>query len=94
MIVETAGTPMRCIFVNLTFSAKRPVNPAYPAKLETLGDHLRKVRLDRGLSQPEVARQLVVTTDTVTNWELNRYKPQVRFLERIVRFLGYRPLLI
>jgi DNA-binding XRE family transcriptional regulator len=92
VVVEAAGAPVRCIFVNLTLRCKRPINPAYPAKLETLGDHFRKIRLDRGLSQPEVARKLGVATDTITNWELNRYKPQTRFLERIFRFLVYRPL--
>lgn len=71
--------------------AKKPVNLAYPTTLNTLGDHLRKVRLDRGLSQPQVAKQLKVTTDSVTGWELNRYEPQARFAKRIIKFLGYLP---
>lgn len=91
VIVVAAGTPVRCIFVNLTLKCKRPINPAYPVKLETLGDHLRKVRLDRGMSQGEVARLLQVTTDTITGWELNRHKPQARAIKLIYRFLGYNP---
>jgi len=91
MIVVAAGTPVRCIFVNLTLKCKRPINPAYPHKLETLGDHLRKIRLDRGLSQVEVARQLKVTTETVTGWELNRHEPKTTLVKRIYGFLGYCP---
>ena len=83
---------MRCIFVNLTLRCKRPINPAYPTNLNTLGDHLRKVRLDRGLSQPQVAKLLKVTTDTVTGWELNRHQPPARLAKGIIKFLGYMPL--
>lgn len=82
---------MRCIFVNLTLKCKRPVNPAYPTSLDTLGDHLRKIRLDRGLSQPQVAKVLKVTPDTVTGWELNRHQPPARLAKRIIKFLGYIP---
>ena len=72
--------------------AKRPINPAYPAELNTLGDHLRKVRLDRGLSQQEVAICLNVTTNSITGWELNRNVPTVRMAKRRIEFLGYVPI--
>ena len=91
MIVEATRTPVRCIFVNLTLKCKRPINPAYPKQLKTLGDHLRTVRLDRGLSQPEVAKLLKVNPDTVTGWELNRHEPPARLAKRIIQFLGYVP---
>lgn len=74
-----------------TFKAKRPKNPGYPAALDTLGDHLRKTRLDRGLSQSDVARLLNVTEDTVTGWELNRHKPPARLAKVIIQFLGFCP---
>ncbi|MEO5906284.1 MAG: helix-turn-helix transcriptional regulator [Saprospiraceae bacterium] len=64
---------------------------AYPTSLNTLGDHLRKVRLDRRLSQPQVAKMLKVTTDSITGWELNRYEPQARLASRVIQFLGYKP---
>lgn len=70
----------------------KPSNPAYPTDLNTLGDHLRKVRLDRGLSQPEVAKILKVATDTVTGWELNRHEPPARLAKAIIAFLGFCPL--
>ena len=67
------------------------MNPAYPAELNTLGDHLRKARLDRGLSQSDVARILKVAADTVTGWELNRFKPSNKHSRAIIEFLGYIP---
>ena len=68
-----------------------PTNPAYPAELKTLGDHVRKVRLDRGMSQPDVAKILNVTPDSVTGWELNRHEPPPRYAKAIITFLGYFP---
>lgn len=44
-----------CIVVKCCLKGKRAINPAYPVNLNTLGDHLRKIRLDRRLSQPDVA---------------------------------------
>jgi transcriptional regulator with XRE-family HTH domain len=75
----------------LQLKAKLPANPAYPATLDTLGDHLRKVRLDRGLSQPDVAKILEVTADTITGWELDHHEPPAKFASRIISFLGYNP---
>ena len=75
----------------IELTGKWPINPAYPAELNTLGDHLRKVRLDRGLSQPDVARILKVTTDMVTCWELNRNQPTAKFAKAIIDFIGYFP---
>ncbi len=91
MVIVAAWTLVRCIFVNLTLRCKRPINQAYPKQLLTLGDHLRTVRLDRGLSQPQMAKLLKVTTDTVTGWELNRYEPQARLAKEIIKFLSYLP---
>lgn len=52
---------------------------------------MRKRRLDLGLLQREVAARLGVTESTVTNWELNRTSPKIRFLPGIIALLGYDP---
>jgi transcriptional regulator with XRE-family HTH domain len=70
-----------------------PEDPAYPRELKTLGDHLRKCRLDLGLLQRDVAGQLGVDTATITNWELGHSLPTLRWLPGIIRFLGYDPRL-
>jgi len=76
---------------NISFRVERPVNPAYPKELNTLGDHLRKTRLDRGLSQSDVAMILGVDEDTITCRELNWNQPMVNQLPSIYSFLGYAP---
>jgi transcriptional regulator with XRE-family HTH domain len=56
-----------------------------------LGDHLRTQRLELGLRQRELAERLGVAEATVTNWELNRTKPVLRFLPGIINLLGFDP---
>lgn len=60
--------------------------------METIGDHIRKRRLDLGLLQKEVAERLGVTKWTIRNWELGWSAPAIRCIPEIVRFLGYSPL--
>ncbi len=71
--------------------ASKRQNPAYPDKLSTLGDHLRKIRLDRGLTQLDVARILNVTSDTIYKWESNLFPPLPKHSNNIMIFLGYVP---
>ncbi|HKZ19445.1 MAG TPA: helix-turn-helix transcriptional regulator [Acidimicrobiia bacterium] len=70
---------------------QKPLPEAYPRELLTLGDRLRKRRLDLGLLQKDVAQQLGVSKDTVRNWEANRTQPGRLFLLRIAEFLGNLP---
>ena len=71
--------------------AEKPLLKAYPKTFNTLGDHIRKHRLDLGLFQKEVAERIGVTTQTITNWELARTEPGIRCLVAIIDFLGYVP---
>ena len=63
----------------------------YPIQLQTLGDHIRKKRLDLGLLQKEVAGQLGADTASVHHWETGRHEPRLSFIPRILAFLGYDP---
>jgi len=45
----------------------------YPDK--TLGQRIRKARLERGLYQESLAKLLGVTETTIANWELERTRP-------------------
>jgi transcriptional regulator with XRE-family HTH domain len=77
---------------HVTLSVSKPKNPSYPAELNTIGDHLRKRRLDLGLLQKEVAKHIGVTTCTIQYWETYRVSPSIRFIPLINEFLGYDPL--
>jgi transcriptional regulator with XRE-family HTH domain len=78
-------------FCHLQFQALRPVPPAYPRELRTLGDQLGRHWLDLNLCHREVADRLGADHSTITNWELNRTKPALHFLPGILRYLGYAP---
>ena len=76
---------------HVTLSVTRPEDRSYPAELQTIGDHLRKRRLDLGLLQRQVAKQIGVTKCTIQYWETNRVSPALRFRPGIVSFLKYHP---
>jgi transcriptional regulator with XRE-family HTH domain len=78
-------------FANAKISAKKPRNPAYPAQLKTVGDHIRSRRLDLGLLQREVASRLGVSASAVLNWEKGICAPTFRALPAIIAWLGYDP---
>ena len=63
----------------------------YPEHPKSLGEHLKKRRLDLGLLQREVATWLGVNGWTVGNWENGKTQPARRFTPKIVQFLGYDP---
>jgi len=78
-------------FCHLAFQAKKPLSAAYPKELRTLGNHLRKRRLDLALTQRDVAQRLGADEASVWNWGKNRSSPALRFVPRIIEFLGYEP---
>jgi DNA-binding transcriptional regulator YiaG len=79
-------------FCHIRLSGPKPLRKAYPKALKTLGDYLRKKRLDLGLLQKEVADQLGVDTASICNWESNEVQPMVHCLPGIFAFLGHNPL--
>lgn len=81
---------LRCLFA-IHLKALKPKPKAYPNEINTIGDHIRKKRLDLGLLQEHVATQIGVTEITICNWETNRYEAETRHLPQIIRFLGYTP---
>jgi transcriptional regulator with XRE-family HTH domain len=78
-------------FCHISLKGQKPLPKAYPQELKTLGDHLRKRRLDLKLLQKNVAQILGVKEATVWNWENNRTSPGLHYIPRIVEFLGYAP---
>ncbi len=59
---------------------------------QTLGDHLKKRRIDLGLLQKDVAQQLWVGEWTYLKWEHDKALPAIRMWRRVIEFLGYYPL--
>ena len=62
-----------------------------PTCLTTLGDHIRKRRLNLGLSQREASHLIGVEQCSVYNWEKRGMNPAQRVQSAIMDFLGYDP---
>ena len=60
---------------------------------QTLGEHLRLARVDRGLKQTEVAALLGVGYQTVVKWEHNIVRVGPKSRTGVIAFLGYDPAL-
>lgn len=58
---------------------------------KTIGEHILKRRLERGLYQKDVAKVLGVNPWTVLNWEKGRTEPTVSNIPALIQFLGYDP---
>lgn len=58
---------------------------------QTLGEHIKRVRLERGLRQVDVAHILKVNPWTLCNWENGYTGPVIEHYPAIMSFLGYCP---
>jgi hypothetical protein len=54
-------------FSHITLKGQKPLTKAYPQELKTLGNRLRKKRLDLKLLQEEVALILGIEENTIWN---------------------------
>ena len=75
----------------MTLRAPKPKPDGYPEHSETLGEHIRKRRMDLGLLQKEAAAKLGVDDATLWNWEHDKGSPAVRHWPALLAFLGYDP---
>ena len=74
----------------ITLRAQKPSN--IPQNPVSIGEHIKKRRLEQGLFQREVAKIIGVTENSVYSWENNSTEPPNRFIPKIIEFLGYNPL--
>jgi transcriptional regulator with XRE-family HTH domain len=65
----------------------------YPATPKTLGEHLRKKRVDMQLSMTQLAEilGLGITDTAIEKWEKNQNRPTAEHRKRIVGLLGFDP---
>lgn len=89
MVEITTGAGIHYPFFTASLSARRATPIGIPEELRTLGDHIRKARIERGEYQSDLAKMFRVTPDTVTNWELNRNKVGREYYPIVEKYLGY-----
>ena len=61
----------------------------YPTNPQTLTEHVKRARMDKELTQKQVAEALNLTTDTIENWEANRNQVKLMHIPAVTKFLGY-----
>jgi DNA-binding XRE family transcriptional regulator len=63
----------------------------YPATPKSIGEMIRKRRLDLGLRQIDVARIIGCDEMSVVNWEKGHTSPRSTLMAGVTRFLGFEP---
>lgn len=48
-----------------------------------IGDNIKKIREEKGLSQKDLADKLFVSDKTISSWEINRTEPKMGMIEAI-----------
>lgn len=56
--------------------------------MASLGKHIRRARIDQGLSQASVAEKLGTTQATVSNWEADKSRPSGPQIKQMVKVLA------
>ena len=88
------------IRVEQHISLKKRVSPNYiqfvnqlvaKSTPATLVEHLRKRRLELGLSQKALANKLGVTFYSLSEWELGKAKMRPTYRTRVIKWLGFDP---
>ena len=64
-----------------------------PKAAKTLGEHVKRRRLERHLFQAQLAKLLGVDRVSVQNWERGIYEPNAQAIPKVIDFLGYDPRL-
>ena len=57
----------------------------------TLGDALRKQRLDSSLTQKQAAEKIGTSISNINNWETNRRHVSLQFRTKVYDFIGFCP---
>ena len=66
-------------------------NQPCPEAPKTIGDHIRKRRLERHILQESLAERFGVNVETLKNWERGVEQPMIRHLPAVIGFLGLDP---
>lgn len=70
---------------------KKPLLSVYPKELKTIGDHIKKKRMELGMSRKDLADMFGVTFFAVRGWEYEQKSPSGKLTPKIIDFLGYVP---
>ena len=72
----------------LILALSKDILPEYPENPRTLGESIRKARIDQGLMIRELAGLVGADEMTIINWELRDRRPKDKFHKPLKRVLG------
>jgi len=63
--------------------------PDYPSskELNSLGDYIRKKRIDLRLKQKNIEKIIGVDKCTISNWENGKHKPTKKLAEKVIIYI-------
>ncbi len=61
---------------------------------ERFGSRLKKLRMEKGLSQRQLAERMMVSNATIANWEVGKRLPDLTMLTRLAECLEVEPYLL
>ena len=80
--------PLHCSIKYNVYIARPFLYPdGYPVSPKTVGEHIRKKRMDCRLMQSDVANIIGVSEESIWSWENGRTKPSKKNLEIINAFV-------
>ena len=77
------------LFCRVRLKGKKPRDKAYPKEVTTIGDAIRKRRLDLGLLQKDVAKIMGCDKTTILNWEKGHTRPSANYMHPVTIFLAH-----
>ncbi len=75
----------------LHLTSLKPKHFRYPKAIITVGDELRKVRMDRKLTQHQVAKMIKVNRNFVYEMELGHHTNTIFALHKVYLLFGFIP---
>jgi DNA-binding XRE family transcriptional regulator len=78
-------------FCPLRLKGRIPKPAGYPKNPTILEERLRARRMDDGLSQRKLARQLAVCEDSIRSWENGRYRIGPESEEVVLAYISSTP---
>jgi len=84
---------MNLAICDIELIAKPPKPKGYPKKVKSLGDYLKRKRLNEKLSIEQVCYDLDILSSTLHRWENNKTKLRIESKYKIINYLGFTPII-
>ena len=56
--------------------------------METIGNRIKDLRLEKGLTQPQLAKSIKVSNCIISKWENNLMEPKATYIIRLAKYFN------